>query len=195
MPLMVYSGAAAAQRGLDIMVEALPQLDGVHTGFVVAQPPTRFVRRLVNRANELGVADRVHLLPYVPVEQVVPYLAGADIGVIPIHHYPNHEIALITKFFEYAHARLPMIVSDVRTMAATTREIGQGEVFRAGDLEDFLRAVKAILADPKRYRAAYDRPGLLEEWTWEQQAVVLDGVYERLMPRASSTGAESTRTV
>ena len=34
--LLVYSGAAAAQRGLDIMVEAIPQLDGVHVAFVVA---------------------------------------------------------------------------------------------------------------------------------------------------------------
>jgi glycosyltransferase involved in cell wall biosynthesis len=180
VPLMVYSGAAAAQRGLGIIVEALSRLDGVHAGFIVAHPTSRFVRGLMARAKELGVTARVHLLPYVPIQQIVPFLAGADIGVIPIHHYPNHEIALITKFFEYAHAHLPMIVSDVRTMAATTRDVGQGEVFKAEDLEDFIRAVKAILSDPQRYRTAYDRPGLLEGWTWEAQAVVLAGVYSRL---------------
>jgi glycosyltransferase involved in cell wall biosynthesis len=181
-PLIVYSGAAAPQRGLDVMVDSLPQLPDAHVAFVVALPPSRYVQSLVDRADRLGVADRVHLVPYVPHDQVVTYLSGADVGVIPIHHWPNHEIALITKFFEYAHARLPMVVSDVRTMAQTTQELGQGEVFRAEDIEDYVRALKLVLADPARYRAAYDRPGLLESWTWRAQAQVLDAVYTRLLP-------------
>ena len=41
VPLLVYSGAAAPQRGLDIMVEALPQLPGVHVAFVVTDGQTR----------------------------------------------------------------------------------------------------------------------------------------------------------
>jgi glycosyltransferase involved in cell wall biosynthesis len=191
-PLLVYSGAAADQRGLSTMVEALPRLPGVHVALVVNKTTTGFMRRLVARAAELGVTDRVHLLPYVPHWQVVRFLASADAGVIPIHHWPNHEIALITKFFEYSHARLPMIVSDVRTMSETVRSTGQGEVFRAQDLDDYVRAVQAVLADPARYRAAYEQPGLLAGWTWEAQAEVLDGVYRRLLPgRDGSTEAES----
>lgn len=181
-PLLVYSGAAAPQRGIDTMIDALPHMPEVHVALVVALPPSKFVQDLVLRAESLGVGPRVHLAPYVPFDQVVGYLSEADAGVIPIHHWPNHEIALITKFFEYAHARLPMIVSDVRAMANATRDIGQGEVFRAGDVEDFVRAVKLVLADPNRYRAAYDRPGLLESWTWRAQADVLDRVYSRFQP-------------
>ena len=84
--------------------------------------------------------------------------------MIPIHHWPNHEIALITKFFEYSHARLPLVVSDVRTMAATVRSTGQGEVFRAEDVDDFVRALSAVLADPEqlpgRVRQAWSAAGL-----------------------------------
>lgn len=136
---------------------------------------------MLDHAAELGVADRVHPLPYVPHWQIVPFLATADIGVIPIHHWPNHELALITKFMEYAHARLPIVVSDVRTMAAKVRETGQGEVFRAEDTGDFVRAARAVLDDPAAYRRAYDRPELLAEWTWEAQADILDGVYRGLL--------------
>ncbi|MEV0454677.1 glycosyltransferase family 4 protein [Catellatospora methionotrophica] len=181
-PVAVYSGAAAPQRGLGIMVEALPQLPGTHAVFVVPKPDAPYLRQLKERARELGVADRVHALPYVHHQQVVRFLAGADVGVIPILHFPNHEIALITKFFEYSHARLPLVVSDVRMMAETTRSTGQGEVFRAEDLADYVRALRAVLADPQRYQAAYDKPGLLENWTWQAQARVLDGVYTRLLP-------------
>jgi glycosyltransferase involved in cell wall biosynthesis len=88
---------------------------------------------------------------------------------------------LATKFFEYAHARLPIVVSDVKTMSEMVRATGQGEVFRAGDVADYVRAVRTVLADPQRYRAAYDKPGLLDEWTWEKQAEVLDRVYVDLL--------------
>ena len=190
VPLLVYSGAAAKQRGLDIMVQALPALPDVHVALVVNKPAGPYVSGVLARAAKLGVADRVHALPYVAHWQVVPFLSAADAGVIPIHHWPNHEIALITKFFEYSHARLPLIVSDVKTMAKTVRSTGQGEVFRAEDVADFVRAVRAVLADPQRYRAVYDRPGLLAQWTWEAQAEILDGIYSRLLPdRSRPAGA------
>ncbi|MGP3987394.1 glycosyltransferase family 4 protein [Streptomyces sp. 3N207] len=189
-PLVVYSGAAAPQRGLATMVEALPGLPGVHTALIVGKPASGYVRELVARAARLGVAERLHVLPYVPYWQVVPFLAEADAGAIPLHHWTNHEIALITKFFEYAHARLPLVVSDVETMAATTLETGQGEVFRAEDTADYVRAVRAVLEAPERYRAAYERPGLLERWTWETQARTLDGIYTQLLQAAAQERPE-----
>ncbi|MEU1679421.1 glycosyltransferase family 4 protein [Micromonospora zamorensis] len=190
-PLLVYSGAVNPSRGCQIMVEALPELPDVHVAFVTINPngDNQFSEALRERAVELGVADRVHLLPYVLHWQVVPFLSGADAGVIPIHHKPNHELALITKFLEYAHARLPVVVSDVKTMAQTARATGQGEVFTAEDLTDYARAVRAVLADPKRYRAAYDEPGLLEAWTWEAQARILDELYNSLLGTPQTGGA------
>jgi glycogen(starch) synthase len=194
VPLVVYSGAAAPQRGLDIMIEALPRLGaGVHVALIVSRPAAPYVRRLLRRATELGAGARVHAVPYVPYDRLVAFLSAADAGVIPIHHWPNHEIALITKFFEYSHARLPLVVSDVKTMAEVTRSTGQGEVFRAEDVNDYVRAVRAVLADPGRYRAAYDASGLLERWTWEAQAEILDGVYSRLRPDLPPAPAPACR--
>ena len=176
-PLLVYSGSMAPQRGLATVVEALPALPGVHLALVVADPAAPAVTALT-------AADRVHAVPYVPHDRVAAFLAAADVGVIPIHHWPNHEIALITKFFEYAHARLPIVVSDVRTMAETVRATGLGEVFPAGDAAAFARAVRAVLADPGRYRAVYDGPDSpLPGWTWAAQAERLDGVHRALLGR------------
>ncbi|GAA1881592.1 glycosyltransferase family 4 protein [Asanoa iriomotensis] len=184
-PLLVYSGAVNPSRGVDVMVSALTQLPDVHVALVTLHPSVSVpaADALAEKAAELGVADRVHLLPYVPHWQVSEFLSAATVGVVPILHNLNHELALITKFLEYAHARLPIVVSDVRTMAETTRATGQGEVFRAGDVDDYVRAVKAVLADPERYRAAYDKPGLLDGWTWEAQTRVIDETYTDLMAR------------
>lgn len=164
------------------MVEALPHLPGVVCAFVVSAPQSAYVQSLLAKARALGVAERVKLAPYVPFDQVVSYLSGADVGVIPLQHWPNHEIALITKFFEYSHARLPIVVSDVRSMAKAVRETGQGEVFTAGDVDSFVTATRAVLADPERYQASYT-PAMLEAWTWDAQADVLDSVYRSLLGR------------
>ena len=182
VPLMVYSGAAAPQRGLDIMVETLPELPGVHVALVVAAPPNSYVESLGARADELGVRDRLHVLPYVPVNDIVPFLRTATIGVIPALHTVNHHLSLGTKFFEYSHAGLPILVSDLKTMAQMVRATGQGEVFLAEDRADYVRAARALLADLDRYRGAYQDEEMLDAWSWEGQAAVLDRVYSSLHP-------------
>ncbi|XMN09066.1 glycosyltransferase family 4 protein [Streptomyces griseobrunneus] len=188
VPLAVYSGSPGPQRGLGDMVEALPALDGVHMALVVPRPAAAYIKGLQARAEELGAGDRLHVVPYVPHWQVVRFLSAANVGCIPIHHWPNHEIALITKFFEYSHARLPLVVSDVKTMSEVVRSTGQGEVCVAEDVPDLVRAIKQVLADPDRYTAAYDKPGMLDTWTWEAQAEVLDGLYTRLLSDAKKAG-------
>src|SRR5262249_233491 len=152
-------------RGLSTMVDALPFLPDIHVAFVASDPQARYVRELVERAKSLGAVDRVHIMGYVPYNQLISLLSEADIGVIPILHFPNHEIALITKVFDYSQARLPIVVSDVRAMAAMVTRTGQGEVFTAGDVDSYVAGVRAVLADPRRYRNAYELSGLLDEWT------------------------------
>ncbi len=177
VPLIVYSGYVDVNRGVDTVVESLADLPGVHLALVVGQLDAPAVQDIVARAAELGAGDRVHVLPYVPVDQIVAYLSSATLGVLPFVHMMNHEISLATKFYEYSHARLPIVGSDVRFMAETIRRTGQGEVFRAGDVQDLTRAIRSVLDDRSRFAAVYDRPGLLDEWTWEHQAETMHAVY------------------
>ncbi|MEV7654213.1 glycosyltransferase family 4 protein [Streptomyces anulatus] len=192
-PLLAYVGGINPVRGVETIVEGLTRMPDVHVAMVSVPPgkpyaATATIRKLVA---ELGVGDRVHFLPFVPHWQVAEFVAPADAAVSPLHHLANHELALSNKFFEYAQARLPQVVSDIRTMSEMVTSTGQGEVFRAQDTEDYVRAVQAVLADPERYRAAYDKPGLLEKWTWEAQAEVLDGIYSRLLPDRPKVPAAS----
>ncbi|MEU9609093.1 glycosyltransferase family 4 protein [Streptomyces sp. NPDC048057] len=182
-PLLAYVGGISPVRGVETIIEALPHLPEVHVALVSVTPgKMKAVATTQKLAGELGVADRVHFLPFVPHWQVPAFLAPADAAVSPLHHLTNHELALSNKFFEYSQARLPLIVSDIRTMADMVESTGQGEVFRAQDVEDFARATRAVLADPAKYEKAYDKSGLLESWTWEAQAKVIDGIYSRLLP-------------
>ncbi len=185
VPLLVHSGAPAPERGLMTAVEALPKLYDLHAAFLVPDPGAPYVTRLTERAGELGVASRLHVLPYVTPAELPAYLASADIGVVPVHHLPHHEVTLAVRYLEYAHARLPVVVSDVRAMAAATLELGNGEVFRACDTADFVRAVGAVLTNRPRYRRAYERTDMLRQWSWQRQSAALLDVYGRLLAAGS----------
>jgi glycogen synthase len=181
VPLLVYVGTQNPSRGVDTMVEALVRMPETHVGFVARQTPQ--LDRILQVADNLGVRERVHVLPYVAVDQICGYIASATVGVFPALHLPNHEVDLPTKFYEYAQARLPMVVSDLRTTAETTERLGVGEIFVAGDLDDYIRAVRTVLANPERYTKAYvDAQPVLSEWMWDKQAEVLDAVYASLLP-------------
>jgi hypothetical protein len=60
-------------------------------------------------------------------------------------------------------------------------------VFRVQDgAAGLAAAARAVLAEPQRYRAAYDRAGVLSGLTWEEQAVVLTTLYEHIARPAGS---------
>ena len=70
-------------------------------------------------------------------------------------------------------------MSDVKTMSAEVKKLGNGEVFIAEDVNDFVRAAKLVLADPAKYRAAYTEQ-VLSERSWERQAEILLDTYNQI---------------
>ena len=181
VPLLLYSGGMSPRRGVATAVDVLVELPAAHLA-LIAREDDPDIPALRERARRRGVLDRVHVVPYVPADEVVGYIGGASIGLIPILHVPNHELSLITKYFEYLHAALPIVTSDVREMAAETRRLGVGEVFAAGDAKSLAEAVGKVLAEPERYRAVYQgpddpRPGS----SWAGQAERLDALYRQVL--------------
>ncbi|WP_202235665.1 glycosyltransferase [Actinacidiphila reveromycinica] len=181
VPLLVHTGPVTPDRGASTVVEALPKLYDLHAAFVVPDPDDPYLAELRDRASRIGVHARLHVVRYVPVPEIPAFLSSADIGVLPVHQLPHHQTVLATRYYEYAHARLPVVVSDVRAMAAATLEAGNGEVFRARDTADFVRAVGAVLTNPRRYRKAYDRVELLRQWSWQTESAPLLDLYARLL--------------
>ncbi|WP_350281238.1 glycosyltransferase [Kribbella sp. HUAS MG21] len=197
VPLVVYGGGVNRARGVGTVVEALPQLPDVHLAIVAQANPV--TAELQARAAELGVSDRVHLAPFVSAEVVPLYLRSADIGLSPLLHAPNHDIAVTNKFCEYLAAGLPLVTSDTPAQADLVTELDLGAVYAAGDVDDLVRAIRTVLADRDRIagRIAAD-PGLRHRFSWAAQAEVIRSVYadvlrQQLPDAAYSPGATTVR--
>lgn len=176
VPLLVYGGGVNRARGVGTAVEALTQLPGVHLAIVAR--PNSVTAELEARAAELGVADRVHLAPFVAAEVVPLYLRSATIGLSPLLHAPNHDIAVTNKFCEYIGAGLPIITSDTPAQADLVKELDLGAVYPAGEVDGLVQAVQAVLADRDRIaQRITDDPELQHRFSWAAQAEVLRSVY------------------
>ncbi|KPC76850.1 hypothetical protein ADL26_04675, partial [Thermoactinomyces vulgaris] len=155
-PLAVYSGWVAPERRIETIIEAARLIPELHVAFLTSRPNDPYFKSLVALGEEYGIDDRLHWLDYVPYADLPRYLSTADMGIHPMETGPiNHEIALPNKFFEYSHAKLPLVVSDVKTMAAEVRRLGNGEVFTSGDLGSLVAAIEKVLVDPDAYRVSY----------------------------------------
>jgi glycosyltransferase involved in cell wall biosynthesis len=184
--LAVYSGGVTAVRGIDTAINALPELPGVHVAVVaVPGPHTGAAQSLARLATRLGVADRVHLLKPVPPAEVPAFLRGSDVGLIPLHHFGSHEVAIANKVFEYLHAGIPLLVSDCEAQQEFVETLHVGEVHAAADVPSFVAAFRRLqerLPEVKA-RIASD-PGLLEPFGWDRQEAVLRGVYREILGAA-----------
>jgi glycosyltransferase involved in cell wall biosynthesis len=69
----------------------------------------------------------------VPPDEVVEFNSTADVGVHPLlAGVPNHEMALPNKIFDYMHAGLPIVVTDLRELGSFVRKHRAGRGFQVG---------------------------------------------------------------
>lgn len=149
-PLAVYTGGVSRPRGVHTLVGALPLIADMHVA-LVTNNTGEYVDSLKAIAEGHGCADRLHILPYVPPGEVPSFIQDASVGVHPMVHFENAEVALPNKLFDYCLARVPCVVSDCKAMGDFVREWGVGEVFRAEDVEDLARALRLVFAQRARY--------------------------------------------
>lgn len=195
VPLLVYSGALARKRGVDLVVSALPELPGVHLA-VVCAGTGKTLAELRDQAAELGVADRFHVAPYVAPALVPSYLSSADVALSSHRWDPNHDASLPTKTMEYLHAGLPLVASDMKVTKAFLAETGVGESFVRESIPDLVAAVRKVLADLPTYRAAITEE-LLAANSWQREVAGLTALYTEVTgydpePRDVPWDAEET---
>ncbi|MEU9506127.1 glycosyltransferase [Micromonospora sp. NPDC048170] len=178
VPLLVYSGWLSAERGLGTAVNALTALPEFHLAIVSGRtsPELEF---LLNRAEEIGVRERIHVVPYVAQHAVPDYLSTADLGLICSKRTLNYELSLPTKLAEYLHAGIPVIASDVKTLGEFVSRHGVGEVFRSDDQGTFVEAVTRAMADRAGLRARITEP-ILQDLSWEEQSAALMRLYRKV---------------
>lgn len=98
-------------KGYDLVVEALPHLPNDVVALFIGRPGLEsqdYVRRLRDRAVELGVADRLRITGYVEEEELDAYLAATDLALCPFR-----EASASGSLATWIAAERPVVASDL----------------------------------------------------------------------------------
>lgn len=172
---LVYLGWLQKQKGALDMLKLLEQLppEYVLDCFSGIMPKNAFFREA---AEQMGLADRVHVWERVPIEELYASIRHGFAGLsFFVPQSRIYEYALPNKIFEYMLAGLPVIVSEARAQAELIQETGFGLVVELGNPQ---RSAERILAwtPPTVSRELVERHGL----TWDQEVAELARVYRDL---------------
>lgn len=169
VPLIVYVGGVARARGLHTVVDALPKLPGVHL-VLVTNNQGDYIESLKSSAESDQCSDRLHIIPYVPPEMVSSFVRDATVAIHPMIDYPNAEIALPNKLFEYMHSGVPIIVSDCDSMGRFVRKWKVGEVFEAENIDHLANVIQCVIDNRDAYVRHIQQFSMLNQYfSWENQ--------------------------
>jgi glycosyltransferase involved in cell wall biosynthesis len=151
---VVHSGNANPNRGIDLMVEAAADLEGLVLDLYLVPAPRsgNYLERLKSSA---AATRNVRVLGPVPMEDVVPTMETYDVGLYALQPTSfNNLHALPNKFFDFVQAGLAVVIGPSPDMAALVTEHDLGLVADGFDRES-VRAVLATLqpAAVDRWRA------------------------------------------
>ena len=152
-----FIGGLVSWQGVDIAITAMDRLRDV-PGLelqIAGDGPER--GRLESMAAELGLADRIRFLGYVPRDQALTVINGFDVALAPFTRERNAEIGLSPiKIRDYAAAGRVVVAADidgVRELSAA------GWLFphASDDPDDLARVVRGVIARSATERAAIGR--------------------------------------
>jgi len=164
--VILYQGALNAGRGLEAMLDAMPQLDlKLH---IIGEGDLSSALR--QRAKQLGVEDKVKFFGWLPPEALPEHTAAAWLGLnVSENLGKSYYYSLNNKFFDYIHAGLPSLINPFPEYLRMMERWKVG-VTADSNPESLVKAVRYLQRNPELYaemEAACRRAA--QELNWENE--------------------------
>jgi glycosyltransferase involved in cell wall biosynthesis len=147
--LLVYTGKATFNRGLEEVIDAMASLPpSVHL-LVLGNFEPRFKAVLDAKVTEHGLEGRFHHHGPVPSEEVSRWASSGDLCLVPIKGVClSYEYCLPNKLFEGIQAGLPILATNLVEMRRTLEQYGCGLTYQSGNIGDLRAKILHILGTP-----------------------------------------------
>jgi glycosyltransferase involved in cell wall biosynthesis len=172
-PVVLSVGRIARGKGLEHLVTAVAQLEGVRLALAGPDDGHGLLPELLALRDRLGAGNRVHMLG--PVEDPFALYGDADVLALPSAHENFGMVAA-----EAAAAGTASVVSDRCGVAELLRN--RGALVVPYDEEALLAALARLLAD-EHLRSELGRGGreVAAELSWNSVARLQAEIYERVV--------------
>lgn len=146
-----YVSTLNAYEGVVFLIDAVARLsreDRPVSALIVGDGPE--LERLRQRARELGIEDRVHLVGRVPHDEITRYYSLIDLFVVPRLDQPPCQLVTPLKPYEAMASGCPLVVSRLPALQEMIIEGETGVSFRPEDAESLAEVLRTLLDDPER---------------------------------------------
>jgi alpha-1,6-mannosyltransferase len=158
--LLFFAGRYRADKGVDLLLEALPRIlddPAMHVGFAGAGPLERRVRRW---ASDHG---RVHDLGFIGDKALLARAYASADGFLS----PGHRETFGLGICEALASGTPVVSADAGAGAEMVSRFGCGLLFKAGDADGLARGARAIVRSDLRAGIAAARDALKTRHGWD----------------------------
>ena len=179
--VVVYQGGFSHDRGIEQLIEAIPSVPGAT---LVLLGYGKLQAQLEAIAADPATGGRVRILPAVPPDELLGWIASADVVAMPIQPTTlNHRLTTPNKLFEAMAAGVPVVASDLPGMATIVRESKCGVLVDPTDPAAIAAALREVLATPEAEMAAWRArcsAAAMETYNWERQMELVLAEYGRM---------------
>jgi len=143
--IVLYQGLVDSMRCIEEIAEATRRFDDGSVLVIVGSGHGKWAEP----ARALAAYQRIVVLPRVPYEELPPYTASADIGVLLYRNdCRNNYYCAPNKLFEYMMMGVPVIAADYPGMVPLVEGEGVGVCVDPGAPEMIAAAVNRLAGDP-----------------------------------------------
>jgi glycosyltransferase involved in cell wall biosynthesis len=177
--MIVYVGGINKERDLELLIHAAARLrDSHHARLAIyGYGDPSYKERLRQLADEERLGNDFFLGPALQQEDVIAYMALSEIGPITYQKNPLTELAIPNKVFEYAAAKKPLVVADLKSLRALFGEAAL--YYRPGKPEDLAGQIAKVLEDGNLSRELVEKAlKVLDSCRWEIMERRLVAAYE-----------------
>jgi glycosyltransferase involved in cell wall biosynthesis len=172
---LLFFGLMRAYKGLDVLVQALPEIPGARLVVAGDVAEREAVDRALWQVSWLGVEDRIEWqLRFISAEEIAPLMERSTLCVLPYRKIDSSGV-LATAL----GLGRPAVVTDVGGLPDAIRDYGAGRVVPPDDPDALAAACRELLADPlPAYEGALAARRAL---TWDAAAEEHERIYREVM--------------
>lgn len=175
--IVILQGAGLnIQRGAEEAIAAMKYLE--HTVLLIAGSGD-VIETLKSISTQPGIINKVIFKDKMPYHQLMSYTANADLGLtLDKDTNLNYRYSLPNKLFDYIHARIPILASDLPQIARIVRKYNIGRITDSHHPEKLALLMEEMLnneAEQIQWQQGLARASV--ELTWENEEKILQEIY------------------
>lgn len=175
--VIILQGAGInIDRGAEELIAAMNHLEGVHLIFVGGGDVIDLLKEQVIKEQ---LSDKVTFFGKKPYQELMNYTLVSDLGVsLDKDTNINYRYSLPNKIFDYIHAGIPLMVSDLKEIAQLVKEYNIGVVVANHHPKTLAETVENLIANPDQlhvYRENTKKAA--EALNWQNECHVLKSIF------------------